>query len=195
MEILVKTHVSHPCGHVFCGPCIEKLSNSVDGPNHPLFRSFQQPPRLKLKSCPTCRVDMTSCTLTRSYDNVIWNMILMGTVFNGEEAEGDLKHFLERSGRKLSGLTAVELDCVFGRNPRSHGKRHDLSNCSGGDDDDDDDEDECRIVKRVRTNPTWQPIALLPLPLPLQENGIFDLTEPLTFDIGEGSNMDNPIEL
>jgi len=195
MEILVKTHVSHPCGHVFCGPCIEKVmlaSNSPadgGGPNHPLFHAFQPPP--KLKSCPTCRVEITNCTLMRSYDNVIWNMILMGNFFSGAEAEGDLKHYLHRCGRKISSLTDVEHDCIFGRNPSCREKRHGVSNSGRGDDD--DDEDECRIVKRVKTNRTWQPIPFMPLPL--EDNGIFDLTEPLTFEIDQGSNIDNPIEL
>merc|ERR1712021_148903 len=101
----------------------------------------------------------------------------MGTVFSGAEAADDLKHYFDRCGRDIRSLTDVEHACIFGRNPSCNGKRQGVSNSGGGDDD--DDEDECRIVKRVRTNPTWQPIPFLPMPL--EDNGIFDLTEPLTF--------------
>merc|ERR1719491_1635599 len=104
MEILVRTHVAHPCGHLFCGPCIERMTTFRY--NEGVFLAFQPPPSIvKLKSCPTCRVDITSCVLARSYDNVIWNMVLMGTVFQGKEAEDDLKQFLVRSGREIEKLT------------------------------------------------------------------------------------------
>jgi len=101
-------------------------------------------------------------------------MILMGTIFRGAEAEGDLKQFLMRSGRQMGGLSPVEMDCIFGRNHRPEELVID---------DADNDNDDCHIVKRLRPNPTWLQ----------QVNGILDLTEPLVFDVNQGTNMDDPI--
>lgn len=183
MEILVKTHVAHPCGHLFCGPCLKKMSTfsaEADGPSNPLFLAFQPPPDIRLSSCPTCRVPMAKCTLARSYDNVIWNMILMGTIFRGSEAEGDLRQFLLRSGRQIEGLSPVERDCIFGRN-------HSLQEVAA--EKGDNDNDDCHIVKRVMTNSTWMP-PCIPHP---EVDGVLDLTEPLVFDVSTGANMDDPI--
>merc|ERR1740123_911782 len=99
----------------------------------------------------------------------------MGTVFQGKEAEDDLKEFLTRSGKKIEKLTPIELDCIFGRHHRRCGRRKGVpseeivldSQTKMNDNDDDDDDDEIKIVKRVRTNPTWDQ----------QGGGILDLTQ------------------
>lgn len=118
--------------------------------------------------------------------------MLMGSVFRGSDMEGDLRHFLVRSGRQRT-LTPVERDCIFGRNRDGLETRPGGENTVDIDDDGDDNGDgdgdgDCQIIKRVRTNPTWHPY-----PTVRPVGGIFDLTEPITFDMNQGSNMEDPI--
>eukprot|EP00557_Chaetoceros_sp_GSL56_P002355 CAMPEP_0176488114 /NCGR_PEP_ID=MMETSP0200_2-20121128/6531_1 /TAXON_ID=947934 /ORGANISM="Chaetoceros sp., Strain GSL56" /LENGTH=515 /DNA_ID=CAMNT_0017885065 /DNA_START=220 /DNA_END=1767 /DNA_ORIENTATION=+ len=112
MEILVHTHVANPCGHVFCKSCIDRI---------PSVRHK----RYMTKSCPSCRKEITSLSWARSYDNIIWNMVLMGEIFGeGVHGEEDLKQFMIRSGKNLNDLTEDQKACVFQRcSTRNQGKK------------------------------------------------------------------------
>lgn len=101
MEIVVKAHSVNPCGHIFCKGCIQKIQPQVTiGGNY------------MTKSCPNCRKSMKSLSHLKSMDNLIWNMILRGDIF---EEEDDVKEFMRRSGKKWGDLNQVEIECIFGR--------------------------------------------------------------------------------
>lgn len=101
MEILVNTHVANPCGHVFCKSCIDRI---------PSVRHK----RYMTKSCPSCRKEITSLSWARSYDSIIWNMVLMGEIFGGDvHGEEDLNQFLIRSGKNLNDLSEEQKACIF----------------------------------------------------------------------------------
>lgn len=100
MEILVKAHAVNPCGHIFCKACVQQILPQQSG------QGFVSKP------CPNCRKSMKSITHLKSMDNLIWNMILRGDLF---EEEDDLKEFMKRSGKKWSDLKKEEIECIFGR--------------------------------------------------------------------------------
>lgn len=101
MEILVNTHVANPCGHVFCKSCIDRIPSI-------------QHKRYMTKSCPSCRKEITSLSWARSYDNIIWNMVLMGEIFGeGVHGEEDLNQFLIRSGKNINDLSEEQKACIF----------------------------------------------------------------------------------
>lgn len=123
MEIVVETHIAQPCGHLFCGPCVHSLASQAGG------KSNRKRKRPNIPSCPNCRKSVT-LTHVRSYDDIVWNMILMGSVFGyhggvgssdaevdatAKQREEDLRQFLIRSGRDITKLSQEQLDCIFGR--------------------------------------------------------------------------------
>ena len=98
MEILVQAHVANPCGHIFCKACIDRIPSV-------------QKSRYTSKSCPSCRKEITSLSWVRSYDNIIWNMVLMGEIFGGgPHGEEDLNQFMQRCGKKI---TDEQMQCIF----------------------------------------------------------------------------------
>jgi hypothetical protein len=101
MEIIVKAHTVNPCGHIFCQGCIQKILPQVT-----IGSGYMT------KSCPNCRKSMKSLSPLKSMDNLIWNMILRGDIFEEEE---DLKEFMRRSGKKWGDLKKEEIECIFGR--------------------------------------------------------------------------------
>jgi hypothetical protein len=111
MEILVNTHVANPCGHVFCKSCIDRIPSVKHK-------------RYMTKSCPSCRKEITSLSWARSYDNIIWNMVLMGEIFGGDVyGEEDLNQFLIRSGKNLNDLSEDQKACIFQRCRQGKKKR------------------------------------------------------------------------
>lgn len=102
-EILVHTHVANPCGHVFCKSCISHLPSEAISNR-----------RYATKKCPCCRNEVTSFSWAKSYDNIIWNMVLMGEIFgDGMHGQDDLNVFLRRSGKSMKDLTKEERLCIF----------------------------------------------------------------------------------
>lgn len=76
------------------------------------------------KSCPTCRKEITSLSWARSYDNIIWNMVLMGEIFGeGMHGEEDLNQFLIRCGRNVADLTKDEKSSIYQRCKKSKNKQ------------------------------------------------------------------------
>ncbi len=103
LEILVNTHVANPCGHVFCKSCIDRIPSV-------------KKKRYESKSCPSCRKEITSLSWARSYDHIIWNTMLMGSVFGSDpHGEGDLREFMKRSGKKWKDLSEDERNCILRR--------------------------------------------------------------------------------
>jgi hypothetical protein len=100
MEIIVKAHTVNPCGHIFCKQCIQKIVPQV-----------MIGGSIMTKSCPNCRKPMKSLSHLKSMDNMIWNMILRGDIFEEEE---DLKEFMCRSEKKWGDLQKEEIECMFG---------------------------------------------------------------------------------
>ncbi|GFH55951.1 hypothetical protein CTEN210_12427 [Chaetoceros tenuissimus] len=102
-EILVHTHVANPCGHVFCKSCISHLPSEASSNR-----------RYATKKCPCCRKEVTSFSWAKSYDNIIWNMVLMGEIFgDGMHGQDDLNVFLRRCGKSMKDLTKEERLCIF----------------------------------------------------------------------------------
>lgn len=101
MEIIVKAHTVNPCGHIFCQGCIQKILPQVTIGSGCMT-----------KSCPNCRKSIKSLSPLKSMDNLIWNMILRGDIFEEEE---DLKEFMRRSGKRWGDLKKEEIECIFGR--------------------------------------------------------------------------------
>ena len=103
MEIIVEAHIANPCGHIFCKSCIDRLP-------------VVQKKLTASKSCPSCRMDITNVSWARSFDNIIWNMVLSGEIFGeGPHGEEDLHQFMMRSGRNVHKLTEEERACIFKR--------------------------------------------------------------------------------
>lgn len=58
-EIVVKSTIANPCGHIFCSSCIHSSN-------------------LQRKVCPNCRTPFTSTTRSVAMDNVISGMVMRG---------------------------------------------------------------------------------------------------------------------
>lgn len=92
MDIIVNAAVCNPCGHVFCGQCLEDVRQSNS-------------------DCPNCRGKIRSTTRTRQIDNII-----MGAVLRGEFPLDDCKFFLNRAEKKLSPREMLLLERQCKRN-------------------------------------------------------------------------------
>lgn len=106
MEILVKTQVCHPCGHLFCESCVP----CIDEFNMNNNRNLKGRKKKQL-SCPTCRASPIKLSPLKALDNVIWTMTLQGGCYFSKD---DVEHYLKRVGKE-DNLTPVENECIFGR--------------------------------------------------------------------------------
>ena len=106
MEILVKSHVCHPCGHLFCESCIPCIDEYNTNNNRNLKGR-----KKKQLSCPTCRACPIKLSSLKALDNVIWTMTLQGGYYFSKD---DVEHYLKRIGKE-DDLTPIENDCIFGR--------------------------------------------------------------------------------
>lgn len=99
MDIIVKATIASPCGHCYCASCIRDVKQKDD-------------------ECPNCRTKIESLTWTRSIDSIIWGMVV-----RGEFEIDDVKHFLSRTGKKLSCTERRITESKISTNPETSVKR------------------------------------------------------------------------
>lgn len=78
MDIILKTTVCNPCGHLFCNSCIKDVMR-------------------KNRECPNCRTRIQNISRIMQTDSVI-----LGMVMRGEFTQDDCLHYLQRSGTKVT---------------------------------------------------------------------------------------------
>jgi alkylated DNA repair dioxygenase AlkB len=115
-NLFFKTHVAHPCGHLFCVCCISQGLES-----HIISSTDVQLPRTTKTTCPSCHARIETVTWLRQYDDMIRDILISGQVTNDPSdldpsmIQKDILTFLQRHEGHGSYLTLEEHESLFQR--------------------------------------------------------------------------------